>query len=107
MQLIENLRLTIAALQVVETKVLVAVHEMLQKAICCCLLGFPFSFPKVFCFQVQTDRDIFTRDDRIYEALSNFQVGARVFQKPNFPFSAAFQNAFRSFHIKEEILQKI
>lgn len=41
------------------------------------------------------------------EALSNFQVGARVFKKPDFPFSAAFQNAFRSFYIKEEILQKI
>lgn len=67
----------------------------------------PVSLPKAFCFQVQADRDIFTRDNRIYEALSNFQVGARVFQKPNFLFSAAFQNAFRSFCIKEEILQKI
>lgn len=67
----------------------------------------PFSLPKVFCFQVQTDRDIYTRHDLVYEALSTFQVEARVFQKPNFPFSAAFQNAFRSFYIKEEILQKI
>lgn len=65
------------------------------------------SLPKVFSFQVQTDRDIYTRDDRIYEALSAFQVGAQVFQKLNFPFSAAFQNAFRSFYIKEEISQKI
>lgn len=66
-----------------------------------------FSFPKVFCFQVHTDRNVYTRDDLIYEASSTFQVGAQVFPNPSFLFLIAFQNPFRSFYIKEEILLKM
>lgn len=75
MELREIFQLKTAALGVIESNLLVTLPKMPWKAVCCCLLCFPVLSSKRALFP-GSNRELYARDGRIFEALSTFQVGA-------------------------------